>query len=265
MTVTRTTDAHAGHEQFHSALGTFHMPLTERLSPEPEAYFCSSLEASDRLATEIKRVQNDGDLSEAGRTKRLDPMRELAVRSVARTWSAIAEFERRIDVVENNLCVVPALEETHSAAASIDREIREWWRAKSDMARISLIQGLDDSKESRRIQIALMRSPIALLDAEAKVVRERWADAQRKLYPDTAARIDLGRSSIEWTRRGVANLAGLTMVSVGWDGRKILRTVLTDTENSYVSDGLPHGYGAWGITESTATQEMLLLTARKAA
>ncbi|WP_293395545.1 hypothetical protein, partial [Nevskia sp.] len=158
-------------------------------------------------------------------------------------------FEKRILAREQALVKLPTLDPTHSAAAAENIEIRTWWRSQSQADRLRMMETFESNPETVRIQMALLLSPIALVDIEAQRIREIWSDTKRALNPEEAAFIDTGKASIEWAQRGIAQLGGIARRITNMGNQEILSTIV-----SHPSEGRQRGYKAFGFNDHSAAE-----------
>jgi hypothetical protein len=254
MTINRTTENGHIRFTFDGSNHTFYMPALEGIELEPRGSFENGLNSFAALLTDQRKILEDDSLSSVGLERQLSPVQGSAVTAMAASWHSVDRYEQGLNVREQILLAVPQVAESNTASAIADREIRDWWRGLSVEDRAKYITSFNESPEHQRIEIALLRSPIAMVDWEIKAVRESWNRGRRLENVGEAAAIELGRASVEWARRGLAQLAGLTMVATKWDGERVLRNLLGST-NEFAQKG----YAAFGLSDSEAKQMQMRL------
>ncbi len=215
-------------------------------SLEPAIFMHGAASNIADAADEVLKVQGDENLSATGRERKLAPLRTAAVELLAQTWSGFANYEAHIEKREAQLFALPGLDPTHTAAAIEDREVRDWWRALPTETRAKLLHKVDNEPGHERLMIALLRSPLAMmqLDHEVTFVQAVWRRTARLNNPAEAEAIDSGRQAIEWARRGAAQLAYVGMRVIGGERASILETLVASKE-----ERVRRGFGAFGFGE----------------
>jgi hypothetical protein len=232
VTITKDTSTRHTHYKLPGSVGEFSMPAI----PESEAHtlpvlkFNAAVKALGDYADKASAIVGDRELSDLGRTKRLEPLQTQLVLQMA---GADAQLDREVahfDKRESDLLAVPKLDPTHAAVAVEDRELRGWWRQQSAEERSAHLQRIASEPGHERLMIAMMRSPVPQLDHEVKFIADVWKSVKRLDNPGEALAIDQGRSNLEWARRGVAQVAGLTRMALQWDDKRVVRTVLNSAD-----------------------------------
>lgn len=227
----------------------FSLKHLEGVDCEPASYFGLALDKLDEAANHARAISADRLLSEAGKQHKMAPICTDLIGMISGAWFMLDQFEQRIVAREKALVKLPTIDPSHWAAATEDVEIRSWWRSQPLPDRLRILESFESDPGSERIQMALLRSPIALVDVEAKRVREIWTGTQRAKNPEEAAFIDIGKASIDWAQGGLANLAGLSRILMKMPGQEILKTIV-----SHPSEGRQRGYKAFGFSDHSASE-----------
>lgn len=227
--------------------GSFEMPAIA----EEDSHSVSVLmfqAAGDSLADmaeKVTAITADSDLSDAGKAKKLEPLQREVMLTIANADRQLDDEMAHFDKREADLTQIPALDPTHSAMATEDREIRDHLRAIGLPAALAL--AIESGNE--RVQIAILRSPIPQNDELKKRALEVWKESKRLANPAEAVAIDAGRAALEWARKGLANVVGNAVSTTRWDSKRILNTLLTSENERH------HGaYKAFGLSPQQAEQ-----------
>lgn len=215
----------------HTVAGrTFSLPLLHEVltAEEPVVRFGSAIEAVNTLHEITRSTQSDATLSDLGKAQRLEPRRDEVLKWTAGHIAAIDDYEASLDAREARLTAVPELHPQNAAEAVIDRELRDWWRSQSVSERAELMRRMQSEPGHSRLQIALLRSPYALLDTETTVARDAWQRAKRLENPAEATAIDQGRVVTEWARRAFGHLSGVAMSVTTYPRDRVLSLLLAD-------------------------------------
>lgn len=186
-----------------------------------------------------ERLRADRSLSDFGREERLEPKRGSLVERVSAASVAVEVYEKELQEREDKLTAVPKLDQVHAVMAIEDREIRDWWRAVPADKRPQLTDQLANEPSNERIVVALLRSPVGGIDIELKYFSEVWKRNKRLGNPAEALAIDDGRAAVEWARRGLAQAAARTQMTIGrerWNNERIAGQLL-DSKNEYSKKG----------------------------
>lgn len=246
LTITKEADGQLkfaiGHDQ------TFIQPAAPDFIQQLEPFVFMQGAASNiaDVVDEVASVRGNDNLSKAGIERQITPLRARAVENLAQVWAGFANYEAHIERRDAALVALPQLDPGHAAAAIEDREVRDWWRAQSMEARPKLLEKISSEPGHERLMIALLRSPVAMmnLDHEVAFVRDVWRRNARLNNPAEAEMIDAGRIAVEWSRRGLQQLAAVGMRVIGSERESILQTVLASKE-----ERVRQGYGVFGFGE----------------
>lgn len=229
-------------------------------TPDPEvacAFEPGSLQKVGDVRLALESIAGDDHLSEIGKEqKRAKPLTE-GISHLAGAWWHVDNYEQQVARQENGLYAVPKLEPTNAADAIVDREVRDWYKSLPPGERVQMLARMHkDPVAHQRVQVAMLRSPIALLDEDARVLGEVWRAGKRLENPAAAAAIDHSRESIDWTRRGLAQLGGLFKSVHKLSHETVLQLVLTDENPNRAT-----GYGVFGISRESA-ERFAIMTLR---
>lgn len=216
------------------------------LASEPGVFYTVTVDAVGSFMAASKAIFNDGDLSAAGKTKKLEPLTVAAICQLARSYFGIMNFAAHLDKRFATLVAVPQLLPGDVMNVAVDSEIRTWWRSIGVAERSRNMDRMNQSPELARIELALMRSPIALVDEEISVIRASWERGQRGLNPAEDVAIAAGRSTVEWALRGMAQASAALTAGLEpgiWPRHRILNTIVS-CENATVAGG----FGAFGFS-----------------
>ena len=164
------------------------------------------------LIEQVLRIEADTDWSPAGRERQTAPLQNSLWAAVANGHSDLNEIEAQIDADEAALLRLPGVHELALAVAAEDGEARAWWRSHSAEERTRMLAEMRDDEATghkyKRLQLALLRSPVPMPDHEVQFVRELWTQSCRLDNPGEALRIDHMRASIDWARTAMGHLQG---------------------------------------------------------
>lgn len=253
MAIAITTDHPSGETlyQLPGTFGRFTMPAL----PESETtalaavFFRTAVDSLGDFLDKVPAIAGDGDLSDVGRSKRLEPLQRDLVLGLASVDATLdreaAHFAKR----ETQLYAVPRLDPTHGAMATEDAEIRGWLRQQSPADRLKVMKRIEaEPVGNERLLIAVLRTPIpAFLDDEIMFAQSLWRQAKRAEDPSEAFAIDRGRATLAWSRRGVSHVAGLSKQVLGWEPERITRTILTSPDPAHHG-----GFKVFGFDAATA-------------
>lgn len=264
MKANRTVTS-AGETVFTLQTGhTFTMPPLDQ-AERNSAYasiFDGALEVLNELSADTARITADETLSRIGREQKLEPIRRNAVLMVALSWTNLLPFERDLDKREATMLAVPQIHPTHSVEAIEDREIRDWWRGLPVKERATTLARFDSEPGLARIELALLRSPVAIADLELMAVRASWDRARRVDNMGEAIAISSGRAALDWARRGLGHVAGVMSSVLGWSTDRIAREILSSKE-----EGIRQGFPVFGISQEQAAHvgRIISVTSKRAA
>jgi hypothetical protein len=251
MPITIIKDDATGHLEYQlpGSFGKFTMPPIPESESEtiPVVFFKSAVDDLGIYADTAPTIAGDRYLSDIGRAKKLEPIQTNLVLRVAHVDNQLDVEGRHFDKLEQELMAVPRIEQTYTVAAIEDREIRDWWRQQPAKERAEMLKRIESEPGHERFLIAMMRSPVPQLDHEVNFVADVWKRMKRLESPGKALAIDRGRANVEWARRGLGHVAGMSKMMLKWDDNRIARTMLTS------ADPVHHGgYKAFGIDAMAA-------------
>lgn len=167
-----------------------------------------AFEALSDLAGVVADVGADPDLSPAGRSRRVAEAAKPALAAISIASSRIERFAAEIDKREDKLLAVPTEHPTELPVLLRQQEVRTWFRGLPTDQQMALVAKWTAAPATYDEALtALLQSPVPREDAVQKVLREAWAAARRKAFPEFAAQIEQDRRSVEWGRLQVASLA----------------------------------------------------------
>ena len=210
------------------------------------------------LSEQVLRIEANTDWSPSGRERQLTPLHRNMWATVAGAHAAINAIEAQADADEAVLLRVPDVHSLALAVAAEDGEARAWWRSQPAEERMRILNAMrDDEAEGhkfKRLQLALLRTPIPMPDHELKFIRDLWATSCRLDNPGEALRIDHTRAAVEWARGAVAHLHGHTARVTGWT---------RETQAEYLADGCAKVAAHMGFTPSELARGKALIAARQ--
>lgn len=238
----------------------------DSIDAELETYLTVALDALDKATELTTDAHADLMISNLGRRKKLEPISAELIDTIAGSHVAINMFEARLDKREAEFYAAPELSPGNSAMAMQDYEIRSWWRIQPYTDRLTMINRFKDAvgnakkmADLERIQVALMRSPIALVDDEARLARDAWNDLRRSVNPDIAGGLDAARECLDWARRGLKITAGLAVTLTRHTYNDVLQIVVNSKFEMKRT-----GYGIFGIPEATGAHALAEADRRRA-
>jgi hypothetical protein len=251
MPIAITKDESTGetHYALPGTFGRFTMPaLAESEINELEVHmFRAAVDEFGSYIEQAPAIANDRDLSDAGRAKKLEPLQTNLLPRMAHVDAQLDRNASHFDKREQELLEVPIIEQSHEVMAIQEREIRDWWRQQSAEERSRLLKRVESESGHERFILAMLRSPIPQLDGEVQFVSSVWQRLRRLDNPGEVLAIDRGRANVEWARRGVAQVAGLTKTMLKWDNQRIARTILSSPDPAH-----HRGWKVFGIDAMTA-------------
>lgn len=214
--------------------GTFELPqpVGADLATIPVVMFKAATNHLANTADALATIERDATLSALGKEQKLTPLRRELIEKIATIDSSIDVEERHWNAQEAELLQVPSIASNNPVAAVEDREIRDWWRGQSTEARHALMEKMKAEPGNERLMIAMLRSPIPQLDHEVSFMRDLWNRLARLNDPGKAAAIEVGRAQVDWARRGIATVAGLTKRVVKMDERALAESLLASTTDT---------------------------------
>lgn len=235
---------------------TFNMPAADGLVLVDHAarHYLSALNELDEFIGHRSKIAGDAHLSSVGRESKLRPYAEKLIDRQAQVWGSLAGEELRLNSSEAELLAAPALDNGHTVMGIEDSEVRNYWRSLPSGDRLKILGQMESEPERHtRIALALLRSPIELIDHEAQMVRAIWDARQRAKNPEKALLIDVKRKAIEYGRRGTAQVAGMALVQSGIKADEIRVRLAIHTD-----EVARNGFGAFGFNAQQMQRERLL-------
>lgn len=219
----------------------------------------AALSAAEKIGNDAAAIAADKHLSTVGKEAKMAPLQVNAVAAITALAVAVDTEDKALDQREAKLLAVPQLDNHHTAAAAVDVEIRQWWRSLSTTERAAMLSKFNEGPEHRRVEIALLRSPIALLDLEIKSIREGWnLGARNENLAETLA-IESGRRAALWAREAVLHAAAGVKAALGPGGATLLQTIVNG--NSIMQDGA----WAFGFYPETVAEAKRIASLKKVA
>ena len=198
------------------------------------------LDQVDALHTLRQEVNNDAMLSPRGKASQLAKPIANMLKSVAAGAGINLDNRKSLDIREAKMLAVPPIAPSDAAAAAVDVEIRQWWRAMPANERMDMIRKFNESPDHQRIEAALLRSPVALADPELLAIREGW-NRQARIENDAEdVAIDRDRTALDWSDTAIAHAEGCALSMSDMSKADLLRTVVTG--NNPMADGA-HVFG----------------------
>ncbi len=211
--------------------------------------FLLAVDALSEFQAEQSKVERDDELATLGKTRRIEPLALNCIAQLANSWGAVMSFESHLNKRNDVLLAVPQILPGDVANVSVDQEVRQWWRALPIAERADVMRRIDAGPELARIELALLRSPIALADAEIAVIRASW---------DRGCRSDNPKESCDWAKHGLLQIAAAFKASVDghvWPDRRIIG-VIVNSPNPQVQAGFSvFGFNVLTVAEFKRQQE----------
>lgn len=193
------------------------------------------LDQVDALHTLRQEVNNDPMLSPRGKATQLAKPTANMLKGIAAGAGVNLENRKSVDIREAKMLAVPAIAPSDAAAAAVDVEIRQWWRAMPANERWDMIKKFNESPDHQRIEAALLRSPVAMADPELLAIRE-GRNRQARIENDAEdIAIERDRAALDWSDTAIAQAAGCALSLSDMSKADLLRTVVTG--NNPMADG----------------------------
>ena len=170
---------------------------------------------------------------------------------------SVQSFKAQCEKSFAALVAVPQLLPSDAVSASIDLEIRTWYRSLSIAERVNVLAKIEDGADFGRIELALLRSPVAVADLELKVITASWERARRAASHDQDASITAGLETCEWAERGLLQIGAdfrSSLDSSLWTGQRLLNVIVA-CANPQVQAG--YGVFGFGVREVADTRRGL--------
>ena len=254
--ITTTLDDGTTRYQIEGTGLTFSMPPVDTLVLIDDAarHSMTALNELDEFIGHRSKIIGDPHLTTAGKDAKLRPHAERVVDRQAQIWGSLEAEEQRINYTEAELLRVPTLDNAHTVMGIEDSEVRSYWRGLPPGDRMRILDQMQSEPERHtRIALALLRSPIELIDSEAQLVRAIWDARQRAKNPEKAMAIEVKRKAIEWGRRGTVQVASIAAAQSGMKADEIRVRLATHTD-----EVARNGFGAFGISPAQIQRERLL-------
>jgi hypothetical protein len=214
--------------------------------------FSVAVDALSEFQDEQSKVERDDELATLGKTRRIEPLTLNCITQLGNSYGAVLAFETHLNKRNDALLAVPQLLPGDVANVSVDQEVRQWWRGLAIAERADVMRRIDAGPELARIELALLRSPIALADAEIAVIRASWNRGRRADNPKEAVDVAAGLASCAWAKRGLVQVAAAFRTSVDqhvWPDRRILGHIV-NSPNPQVQAGFAvFGFDVLSVAE----------------
>lgn len=234
----------------------FHMPAADTvvLVDDAARHFLTAIDELDEFIGQRTKILGDAHLSDVGKQSKLQPFAEKLIDRHAQIWGSLEREQEAIDSTEAALLAVPALDNGHTVMGIEDSEVRSYWRGLPSAERLKLLDQMQkEPTRHTRIALALLRSPIELIDHEAQMVRTIWNERQRRASPEKATAIAVKREAIAYGRRGTAQTAGMAMAQSGMKQPAVLARLAKHTDEM-----ARKGFGAFGFSAEQMQREVML-------
>ncbi len=200
----------------------------EELGAETVSRFTASLTYVNSLHQRTQEVMADNLLSDMGKEAQLKEQRESALLTIASQIEGLDKFEESIATREAALLEIPEIGPQNLTEASIDRELRDYWRTLTIDQQTSIMNEMNEGPKYQRLELALLRSPYAQLDHQITVVRDSWNRGKRLENPAEAFAIASMKNSLDWGRRAMAHLAPIALKTSSLPGDAVVKTLVKE-------------------------------------
>lgn len=198
----------------------------------PHQIFLRCLDAVSAAAVDIDAVNNDPNLSQLGRTTKTQVLAERAWAVLVSGYVGLANFSASTDAREQSLIAVPKLDPSASAVATEDVEARTYFRNLPDKQRMAIMAGMENDAATgakySRLQIALLRSPVPLPDADTDLMAKIWKTTCRTRNVGESLAIDTERNAMEWCQAALAHLYAALKTLTLWMAPQIALFIAAD-------------------------------------
>ena len=219
--------------------------------------FDTAVAALETFQIEAHKTGVNPLLSNIGKQKNIDPFIENTALLLAKQYADVQSFKSQCEKRFALLVQVPALLPSDAVSASIDLEIRNWYRGLSVAERVDVLAKIEDGADFGRIEVALLRSPVAMADLDLKVIVASWQRARRAASPDEDGTITSGLEACEWAERGLLQVAAAFRSSIDsslWTGQRLLNVIIA-CPNPTVQAGF--AVFGFGVREAADTRRGL--------
>ena len=199
----------------------------------------STIDSLAAMVDQRTAIYEDAHLSGTGKDSKFDPIARNHNLSIARISDQVDMLEAAANRDESQMLAVAPIDPGHSVAAIEAREIRDW------LARLPMEKAFEAIEHGGdQVLLAVKRSPIPMSDPLVKWANEVWNRNRRAAHPEKALQIDSDRATVEWARRGLGIVAGVSLAATGAKPAAVLRAIL--------EEGLK-GYAPFGFSKTDAT------------
>lgn len=255
MTVQKSTDGNAMGVAFSAGGHKYSIPVPQSsFLPAIMALYENEIPVVDKVIEDNRAIKLDVDRSPGGQEKLFAPKAEAALSSVAAAAYGVTVMEAKYTAERIKLYAVPVIAPGDYDASNLDRERRDWLRSLDQSTALATLQ----QPGSKELRLAVLRSPIPLSAPLEQLVREQWNAQCREDHLAEFIAIDNALASVEWARRGLANLAGILRQIIRWSDDRVI-TVLALSSNEYARQG----YGVFGFSQSDMEMAKLRIEAER--
>jgi hypothetical protein len=229
---------------------------------EPCVHVLGAADALQTFMTDVAAIANDASLSTLGVANQIAPLATIAICQLALSYAAVASYEAALDKRYSDLIAVPVLLPGDMVNATTDLEIRNYWATLDRQQQIELAAKMDQGPELQRFELALLRSPVpSIANDMLAMVRASWEKGCRANDVAADVAIETGRQLVEWSYRGLAQLAAALLATLprnDYPRDRVLRVLLSDSRKQ-VQDAYP----LFGFDDRTVATMRLQLAALK--
>ena len=237
---------------------SFTLPACDLLTSNPiRQAFDIAIKLSGELADETAAIANDLALTELGRAQKLAAKRQSFVEHGASSSALLDEKLSELDANEQQMLAVPEVEPAFAAAtATREAVILKWW-TELDVTSRSKVQDQMFRNPAEHLDtiLAVLRAPKAMHNEQTETVRKYWEEHVRSTNKARVDSLADGRKQIEWAKRGLAHVVGVTGRVIGWD-RQAIATALATSSNDKAKRG-GHIFNIGGAEIAQAEQRRL--------
>jgi hypothetical protein len=190
----------------------------------------------DKAIDNVAAIRANKRLSTLGQDEQTEPWYAGVVESVAKLRWAVDDYEKAVNAEEATMYHLPELHPTATVFGQREQEIRTWFRNLSTDERHKVRQAIQDGTAGQEVEIALMRSPIQHIDADAAIITAGWRRRKESENPDLVASLAQRREAIDYARRAMGFHSFAVTKFTGWNKERILQRALS-SENEYVRTG----------------------------
>ncbi len=173
---------------------------------------------------------------------------------MARLGFALGNYERAVDAEEAAIYALPELHPTAAVLGQREVEIREWFRSLNLKGRQEARAAISNGTAGEEVERALMRSPIAHLDSDARVIVDAWKDRKRKENIDRVMTVESKRAALDRAYFAAKHIQGTTESWTRWDRtRDTLNHLMRSTD-----EAVRGGYRIFGFDEADIARWRLM-------